>query len=352
MSDEPLISTVFARVARAETGEDQITEIFATLLTDLAFRRAFIQGVVGLELAPAELAAMRVTTQHENRHAKGYPDVGMEAAARVHILVENKIRAGFTDNQPHEYVLELAGWHARNPAGATCLVIQVPASRCESVAVEAWQRLPGAMRDGPLAGRVQGVDLRIVSWAATAEVFRTVTVADPVLAFIRDNFIMLLDDALGEVATIISEDHITMLSNPKTLEAVAAVEDLVRDLAARFRADEQVNLKVSLDVQGFELDPYGARWAWVGTSYRTGAKLREGPLWLQLGGTDFSDAGFDRLRQAGYRVYDPTEPSWYERPLIPLKLEAGLDPPALVERLYREVTKIQAIALGKRGTKE
>lgn len=323
-------SGFLARLLDADTHEDRLTEVFATLLEVPPLGRAFFENVL---CARGPREAPTVHRQYENRDARGVPDLAL-IAPDLFMLIENKLGAAFTVNQPCEYVKEV---QARSAPGRGWLVVQVPEKRKATLGLEIEARLR-------ILGDPSGCEVHLITWEQTAAAFAAVQLDQPA-AFLRDNFIQLVRRASAEVSAPLTEEHVTTLANPNALAAVAAVEDILRDV---FTLAPDRGLWVSkpygdFDHYGFDLRPTSddsARELGVCSSFRTGAKLGAGPLFVQLTGLGYDALAQRALAASGATLHAPTEPSWVPRPIVSLHLQPSLDPPAQAQQVLAQIAAI------------
>jgi hypothetical protein len=99
--------------------EDARTELLAELIKHPAILRAFLSRI---GQAPPR-GALRISTRQANVFARGIPDLVLEAEG-FKVIVEDKLGAEFTDNQPKEYLEELVQWRAKTGGDTVALVIQ------------------------------------------------------------------------------------------------------------------------------------------------------------------------------------------------------------------------------------
>jgi hypothetical protein len=105
-------------------GENGLTEFLAGLLRVPVIRRVFFHSVLGSDVPEQVLASATVVSEDESASGKGVPDVAIRAGDDVFVLVENKLGAPFTDNQPHEYLRSLKVWKDTRASGLAMLVVQ------------------------------------------------------------------------------------------------------------------------------------------------------------------------------------------------------------------------------------
>lgn len=284
MCDDFLTNIIYA-----ETTEDRYTEAFAALLRVPDLRRAWVLAAVGTELglSAEDVDAMHVETQGPNEFAAGYPDMKVFSRGTI-LLVENKLAAGFTKNQPGEYLKELRE-QKRATGARVALVIQAPAHRLSSLR----DYCEGEKRDGDI--------LAYFSWERTAELLGRCSVPpDSATALLRDSFGKLVRNAGLRTGRQVTAEQYQRLAARDTLLAVAALEDTVLAVAGELkRRGRAVKQDIGAQYSGFYVGATeGNHDCWFGISYHAGLETAQGPLWLQAIG-DISDA---RVEEIGRRL--------------------------------------------------
>jgi hypothetical protein len=332
---------------RTGSGENALTEFLCGLLRDPEVRQRFIHEVLDLEVPVEVIASASVRSEPEDATERGVPDLEILSGEELFVLVENKLGAAFTDNQPHRYFESLCAWHARFPNGLACLVIQAPARRLAGLEVEA-RRLLGEHCGNVLAAEVV---IRFIPWERSAEILGRIQSPRPVLAYLIRSFVTMLPRHIESVSRPMTKDDVMRLTDSANLEAAAALEDLLRDVRGHLK--RKYRLKPSSDEtdfgsQGFDvLSPEGGDGdaLWVGISHRFGAHFRCSPLLVHLVGDDLGN--IDRLREAGHIVVDGGDLQkldWLDRPAIPVPLTPGLDPANHAAAVVREIEEIWRMA--------
>jgi hypothetical protein len=240
-------------------GENGLTEFLAALLRTPVIRQSFLSDVLGLRLSEDVLAAATVTSEDEAASAKGVPDISIRAGDDIFVLVENKLGAPFTDNQPHEYVRSLKAWKDERPAGRAMLVVQGPDARMQALTDETWrllaQKLPGLPRTATSYG---GVELRFIKWSETRSVLTRLSVEHPVVSYLLQSFLYVLPIELESTSRIVTEEYMMKLNDKTVLEAVASVEDVLRDvgkkLSERYDVKTERN-ELNFTFCGFNVHP-------------------------------------------------------------------------------------------------
>jgi hypothetical protein len=336
-------------------GENGLTEFLASLLRHPLMMRAFLTDVLGLHVSQDLLATTIVSSEDDRASLKGVPDISIRAGDALFVLVENKLGAPFTDNQPHEYMRSLQAWKDERPDGRAMLVVQAPDSRIAALTEETWRALGERIPDRPKTGTAHGgVEVRIVSWSDTGKTLAGLSVEEPVASYLLRSFLHLLPIALESTSRVVTEEHLMKLNDKTVLEAFAAVEDVLHDVGVKLRKTYEVKTsKDHLDFTfcGFEVYPRLANGKRdedanfsVALSARFGARFGVSPLSVTLG------AAYDRtdaLRQAGWRVIPGADVAvfeWSDLPTVPLKLIAELDPVRQAERVVAEIEEILRIA--------
>jgi hypothetical protein len=113
-------------------GENGLTEFLAGLLRVPPILRAFLHHVIHLHPPDDVLRTATVTSEDEAACEKGVPDISIRSGDDLFVLVENRLGAPFTDNQPHEYVRSLASWKAERPTGTAVTTSTSPSAASTS----------------------------------------------------------------------------------------------------------------------------------------------------------------------------------------------------------------------------
>lgn len=335
--DARLLTRVMEEAASSR--ENAVTEVLATLLEHPPLGDAFLQKALQLDTRATRLSVER---QYENQAARGYPDLALLDVG-LFALVECKLNAGLTDLQPQEYAKELVAFRLRNPTSLVCLALVAPEARVAPLSAECCSRL-GRERGSSFAG--EGVHLRTLSWRAVAAVFEKVPL-EGAAAFVRDSFCQLCAYVEAQASRCLTEEDVVLLTDPKVLRAVAALEDCLHELIVLGkRTGYDVKPRYEYDCQGFYASPrsHPEREVWVGVSHRTGSALGVAPLFVQLMGKGFATVELQRVRDAGWEPVAPTEPDWVAGHIIPLRINADLDPPSHATTLWSQVEAIIAAA--------
>lgn len=284
MCDDFLTNIIYA-----ETTEDRYTEAFAALLRVPELRRAWVLAAVGTELglSPEDVDAMQVETQGPNEFAAGYPDMKV-FGPRTILLIENKLAAGFTKNQPGEYLKELRE-QKRATGARVALVIQAPSHRLTSLR----EYCEGEKRDGDI--------LAYFSWEETSELLRKCSVpTDSTAEFLRDAFEKLVRGAGLRTGRQVTVEQYERLAARDTLLAIAALEDTMTAVGAELkRRGRAVKQDIGAQYAGFYVGAAeGNHDCWFGISYHAGLETAQGPLWLQAIG----DVSLERVEEIGRRL--------------------------------------------------
>ncbi len=345
-----------AAAITAGGGEESITQFLAGLLHDKELLAAYLSAVLP-EANALPLDAV-VRAEDEDGSEKGVPDISITVDSRLRLLVENKLGAPFTDNQPHEYVKTLATWKRENPAGVAALVLHAPEGRLPHLLGETSARMGSRAAALPQEGESYGgVLVRAMGWSAMERLLAShlATVTDPVFEFLLRSFLYLLRPSAQAVAKPLTKDHIMHLTNRAVLEAITAAEDLLRDVRALLNRSHKSEIKCEMDGQGVAVWPKNAdgkpdkaKEFYVGLYARVAARFGTSPFIVQLTGDDY--VNIEAVRASGRRVVEGAELQvfdWVERPIVPIDLLADLDPPEQAKRVANEIEAVRTIALGK-----
>lgn len=351
--DVRLLATLMDH-GRGETG---LTEFFAQLLRVPAVSQAFLCEVLGLHLPKKALRAVTVVTDDDAASERGVPDISIRAADDLFVLVENKLGASFTANQPHEYLRSLMKWKDSRPSGRAMLVVQVPDARVRAVTEETWRlledRLAGLPRTDSGYG---GVEIRVISWSATGQALADVSVEHPVVSYLLRSFLHLLPLTLESTSRTVTEEYLMKLTDKAVLEALAAAEDVLRDVGKKLQERYEIKTpRNQLDFTYCGFDAYPRlpdgkkdeeKCFSVSLSARFGAKFGVGPLHMSLAN---GYTKIEALKRAGWQVIPGKEMlafEWAEYPAMPLQLRAGLKPQKQSEQVIADIEEIRRIALG------
>lgn len=343
-----------ATVISAGSGEESITQYLAGLLRDPGILRAYLGELVpGLGDVSVDEAV--VCAEDEECSERGRPDISIVVGSRLMVIVENKLGAAFTNNQPHEYFNALLKWKREHPSGTAALAIHAPDPRLTLLTQESWERVSrfGLERDGDSCG---GVLVRFVGWSSVERALAAhrSAISEPVLAYLLRSFLHLLPTAVQAVSQPLTKEHVMHLADRTVLEAFANAEDLVWDIRALLNREHKSEIKSGIDGASIAFWPKCAdgkpdrrKEFYVGLYARVGAKFGISPLLIQLTGEDYIN--IDAIRQSGRRVVEGNELAvfnWVERPAIPLEVQSDVDPPAQANRLVAEIEAVRKLALG------
>jgi hypothetical protein len=329
-------SYFLSRMLAMECREDAVTEVFASLLELPPLRDAFIHRVLGApEIDGSDL---RVERQYENRNARGIPDVVLHSK-NVFLMIENKLGALLTDNQPCEYLKEVLHWKVGAPEGHGYLIVQMPAKRLATLTLECQARLAGLAAED-----LARVPVRYITWEMTAAAFREVRLDAPAAAFVRDNFSKLVEEVASRTSAPLTKEHVMNLNDAKVLGAVSALQNLMSDLKKRAERDGDFGVKMCWDFSDVSIEvwPSGdkGRSLYIVCSFDAGVRLRGGPLWAQLSGAAFKDVAVKaKLVAMGIHLH-PRMPDWVDGDVAALELQPDVDPPVQCERIWEKVVAI------------
>jgi hypothetical protein len=343
-----------ARLVQAGMGENVLTEFLAGLLRDITIREAFVTGTLGLPVPTEVVSAASVRSEPEDATDRGIPDMELRSGDDLFILVENKLGAPFTANQPHQYMQSLMKWRQAHPHGIACLAIQAPERRLLALQEEAWRILAESFPEAKRSGSsFADVTVRFISWEHTASALKSIELRDPIVEYLCRSFLQILPLGLASVSRIITEEYRMRLSDIQTLEAVASLEDLLRDVRQRMSA--AYTIKPSSDTsefsyQGFEVklkesDGRGVS-VWVGISARFAARFHVTPLLVHLTGAVVGN--MNSVRASGFTVIprdDVVAGGWDDGPVVCLKVAPDMDPTTQADEVVRQIESIRRRAL-------
>jgi hypothetical protein len=339
-------TTVIARLVFAGP-EDAHTELLAELLRVPDLQRAFCERVLGL---PDRLdQPLNVATQVGNRSAAGFPDLSIEGPG-LHILVESKLGAGLTPNQPGEYMRELAIRRA-NSGGRALLALLVPVSRMEHMRVQLRNRLGLPELTGAVAEH-HGVGLRLISWAEVAEALRDVQVADPVIAYLRDSFVDLVPRIISYAPVPLTREHIAIVNTQNFALAHVAIADMLDAVRKALKERGEIVAESKgkdLAWGGFTTRPADnpGLTIWIGYHYRLAVRLPDSsPLWMQFGGAAFGTNAQARMRQSDFPLIEAQAyiPEGWGGLMTPLRLSLSEDQDAHVRQVIEMVDRARQFA--------
>ena len=335
--------------------EDAHTEILLDLLQKPRILRRFLEEV--LRIPTGGLTAedgVEIRTQVANQDARGVPDLHIRRDPHLFVLVENKLKAGFTDNQPGEYMKELRIWKTEHPHGVAALVVQAPEGRLDTLLQHAWGRLA---REGckDRQGENEGVLLRFVSWQETAKSLSDIDLEeDPATAFIRDGLLDLIPTTERMSSIPLTKEIVSVLTDQASLSALTAMGDALRDVASELKERGEVVGKTSIASDftywGFytQEDVAGIGRMWIGAFPRAGVRFGRGPLWMQVSGeTPVGDGWEQRFELAGIVAHDPSEFPGWGGTLVALDLEPDKLPEEQARQLADEIQRVRKIATGE-----
>lgn len=337
----------------AGAGEEGLTQYFAALLRDAGVRRTYLNDLLRVRETAHEDAL--VIAEDNEASKKGTPDVSITVGGLLRVIVENKLGASFTDNQPHEYVKSLLQWKLSHPEGEVMLVLHAPEHRMQYLQPKLWRLLaancPGVVRDGSCFG---GVRIRLVPWEQIGELLRDYvsTVNDPVLAFLVRSFVNLLPRRVGAVPVPVSGDNLMLLMKKEVVEAIVAAERLIQSLRQSLSHGpyhHKVKVYAELDGQSLEVTPLGegaktdsTQRFYVGVYPRVGAHFGVSPFLLHLYGSAYVNPNVPGIIPGP----ELAVVGWYERPAVPLTVTPDVDSPDQVRLLADQIERVRRQALG------
>lgn len=330
--------------------EDARTELLAELLRHSLVRRTFLRDVLKLTLSNAEACSLAVETQVRNTRAGGTPDLVLEGP-RVKIVVENKIDALLTVNQPNEYVKELARWLVEHPDGIAMLGVQGPHARVGHLANACWHRL-SVDRGGSTFAQVGSIGIRVFSWQETRDVFERVELDQPDWDFLRLAWLALIP-ARPIVLGPMERRHLQLLMSPAALEADLLMEDLMRDLPVSLVkhgvAVGRQTIGSDHSWRGFDCRGESGSELWIGVWTRATLQFEHSRLWCQVYARAFGGMGKQHLDRANIRSFAASSvPGGSARgSLVPLEILTGLEHEEQVEQLAQQILRVRRTAAGQ-----
>jgi hypothetical protein len=342
---QEISTALLTHVIHAPGIEDAHTELFAELLRINELADAFTKELLGFQMERATLEEQKVETQWQNIEGSGRPDVAIRAPGHF-VLVENKLEAGLTKNQPGGYLEELASWKSSHESGMAVLCLQVPASRLESIARKVWEALKLPLDTG-VAAEAERVGIRLITWQQTAAVFSGVALSNPVAAYLRDCFLELIPTLVVRTPLELNEERLKMIEDLAVQNAVIALQDTLSQLRRKvgergYKPPGQPGGTATFSYQGFTLrraDNMG----WLGIFWQGAAYYKCSPLFLYLHNLYPHDACLEAVRAQQFDCHDTQAfPNW-DGTAIPLKINTSLDFDEQVEQLLDQIDQITSL---------
>jgi hypothetical protein len=310
-----MTNDLFRTLFGPDLHEDQLTEILAAVLQYPEYRLAFCCDVLGLRQVEVDTKTS-VETQPENETAHGQPDVRIPLR-KSFVLVENKLAAGFTPNQPGEYIKEVKNKHGK------FLVIQVPKRRL------AWAR--SECGDNPL--------ICLVTWEQTLLALGKVRARDSVGQYLGESLISLLQNVLPKLPYPLQEETMTILRSPDYWQAttdlfnlMAALRKVMSDRGWVFKANKEPFAKGGFFKKG-DRDP------WVGFFPLASTKHGTGDLWFQYG-VDLESREAKGIRKMKKKVFDANQFDGWGGILVPLAVVKADTIEQQAEKLADEIEQM------------
>jgi hypothetical protein len=341
---QEISTSLLTHVIYAPGTEDAHTELFAELLRINELADAFTKELLGFQMERSALEEQEVETQWQNVEGSGRPDVAIRAPSYF-VLVENKLGAGLTKNQPGGYLEELASWKSSHESGTAVLCIQVPASRLESIERKVWEALKLPLDTGVTA-EVRRVGIRLITWQQTADVFGGVALSDPIAAYLRDCFCELIPTSTTHVPLELDEERLEMINDIRMQNAVVALQDTLARLRRKVREQDYKTGDAAgpadFSYQGFALQR-ADKGGWLVIFWQLAAYHKCSPLFLYFHDLDPHDARLEAVRAQKFDCYDTQVfPNWGGT-AIPLKINASLDHNEQVEQLLDQIDQITSL---------
>ena len=307
--------------------EDSCTEVLAELLRHRQFAEALL-SLLGL-VCPS---SYEVSTQVVNQTARGRPDLVLVGGG-VYLVIESKVWARLTENQPNEYVKDIA---AKSNLGNRIVTFLVPEDRLAVVRNKVADRLEALHRQDPSTCEVR---VEHLTWTRVRRAFSSVEVSEPLLAYLVESFAQMVETHITVTRLALTEKRQRMLENRDVIESFVALSDLV------------TRLNTHLERDGDQVKRCGAGEGWFGFSASRG----EQTLWigyvlraaladdaLRLLWVHVTDQGaIARLRAEGGEVHEGRIVGWGGW-LTPLKLSSGI-PEDQVADLSRQLNELRRL---------
>lgn len=283
--------------------ENVVTEGLAYILTTVpTAKRAFIDLLRAAE--PGLSSELVLAPQDAEGSTR--PDLaGTGPDGRREVFAENKFWAGFTAQQPVEYMRRLAG-----SEGAALLVVVVPEARVATVYPELERRLelaeiglarlPCPASFSLVAETTLGPRLALTTWRSLL-----LTLAHGIGPSSEgktdlDQLRSLCDAADRDAFIPFAAEE---LSDQTVPMRIVQLSDLVREVIAAARVREIINLEGLRATHNWRragsylrLGSYEAIGAWFGLDFGAWRKFGRSPLWLRFENDRFSRAAVVRPR--------------------------------------------------------
>jgi len=326
--------------------EDRFTAYLVSVLDEnrtTGFLDRLLRTVFGWELTTEELKALRIDTHATGIDGEPIPggvaDIllcGLDRAA----VVEVKLEATFTDNQPGNYVRGLKGRGMRD----TGFAILAPGRRLEPLRQEALARLT---QEG-----LDDCEVKTVSWESVtdwARVEARMQGLGPARTHLED-LAGLVERRIGSAARPLTEDEALALSAPAVVrglgEAIRSVElgVVVETLRQHPDVSEMSKRKNGAGWSGYDFCFRGHKfgfWLHVHAWERHG----QGPLWCQVVSADAQ-----RRYEANAATREPLRSLWEgEDGYLPLPLRPRLEPTEQGKHLAARIVEYARLAVPEAG---
>jgi len=308
MSNDVINSDLLTRIFKVCGNEDMATEVLHCLIENVTVRESYLKQVLKVNVEDSS-DTDNISTQHANEESKGVPDLRIETENSL-IIVENKLGAGLTDNQPVEYVKELL----RSEKPIKQLILQVPNKRLVAVKKEVTRRI------------ISEQDLclvKVISWEDTVEWLKTADLPDtPVFSYLRQSALLLFQKMLTgffqQIRLPITEDDVDILLSKGHARATVALIDLLQSVVEELKSvGWNVSAKsVSFEFSGIYFQRENGLKYWIGTFPRATHIEEKGLLWFQVPKSD--DEVLGKLSQAGFEAIIAEKFGWGGI-IVPLK---------------------------------
>ncbi len=329
--------------------EDSATEVLAELLRQPVLQAAFIHHLDSTVME----AHGSVATQVTNQHAPGRPDLVLERAGLT-VMIEAKIGAGFTENQPGGYLEELRRRCADKPGHKTILAILVPERRRHAVWAEVCDLAGCEQTKSFRSNASDRVTMMLTTWTELVLALDSSQPLGPNMKWLLESFNHIVQTHINPEIAHLDEETMEALRQPATIKAAIALTNLVGDLKGRLESLQYATtaLRAGATWYGFYATPPNQPELnfWVGyyhvATYEL-ERVEECPLWMQLTGRGFDNDCVRRLNAKGKSVTEVSQhrhwDGWGGR-IVALPLGDAVSSDEAIKKAVEELTGILDVA--------
>ena len=269
-------------------------------------------------------------------------------------MIEAKIGASFTENQPQCYLDELRKRCAAKPGHKAFLLLLVPERRRHSVWAEACRHATHIQNAEFRTSVHERVTMMLATWTELVEVLVRSEPLDPNTKWLLESFKAIVRTHINPELVHLDGKTMEALRQPATIEAAIALTNMVDDLKDRLASLQftTTTSRAGPTWYGFYATPPGQVTLnfWVGYYHIATYELKrvdECPLWMQLTGGGFDNGCVTRLNARGRRVIEVDEhPNWsgWGGRIVALPLRRIRNSDAVIESVIGQITEILNVA--------